>query len=137
MQLVSDTVREYGAKTQGYASMGATTAGLVFRADTAIVFNVGDCSVLRIKDGYVGQLALIDRQTREGGRRGVVTQALGGTAQPMAIDAHADVFIPDQSELLVVCTDGLTDCVDSGVIAELAVASSCPAELADQLVASA
>lgn len=137
VQAISDTIRETGAKIEGYASMGATIAGLVALPDSVILFNVGDCSILRIKDGYVGQLALIDRLSNEEGRTGMVTQALGGTPQPTVIDAHAEVFRPSNGDLLVLCSDGITDAVDTSDIANLSSSFPEPAALADQLIAAA
>lgn len=137
LQEVADTVRETGANRSGYALMGATIAGLVLQRDSVILFNVGDCSILRVRDGFVGQLAIIDRAVNEEGRHGVVTQALGGTPQPIMIDAHAEVFIPSGDDLLVLCSDGLTDTLDNNHVVSLAAEFSEPGALADELVAAA
>ncbi|MFT4187317.1 MAG: protein phosphatase 2C domain-containing protein [Aeromicrobium sp.] len=137
VQRVSDTVRETGARTEGYASMGATIAGFVVREEELLLFNVGDCSILRLRDGYVGQLALIDRVERGDGRPGVVAQSLGGTPTPTAVDAHADRFTPAPDDLLIVCSDGLTDPVGHEEIAALADQHPDPETLARHLVAAA
>jgi serine/threonine protein phosphatase PrpC len=137
VQQISDIIRETGEITEGHASMGATIAGVVLQSNSVILFNVGDCSILRIKDGYIGQLAIIDRVANENERRGMVTQALGGTPQPTTIDAHAEMFVPAHGDLLVLCSDGLTDVVDNTVIASLAAANPQPVALADQLIETA
>lgn len=112
---LSDDVREAGRATVGHSRMGATIAGIAFAPCGIVLFNVGDSSILRISGDYVGQLAEIDRVGAHS-----VGQCLGGTEHPTAVDAHEMMFDPRDHETLILCTDGLTDCVDVDRVAELA-----------------
>lgn len=136
VQRVSDTVRETGQATEGHAAMGATIAGVVVTEDALLLFNVGDCSILRIRDGYVGQLAVIDRVDPTG-RSSMIGQCLGGSPQPTAVDAHPDRFVPVGPERLVLCSDGLTDCVPNATIATVAASGVPRGDAARGLVAAA
>ncbi|RHW25415.1 serine/threonine-protein phosphatase [Nocardioides immobilis] len=136
VQGVSDAVREQGQLTEGHAAMGATIAGLVLGPAGLLIFNVGDCSILRLRDGYAGQLAVIDR-VGDPDRPSVIGQCLGGSPQPTAIDAHADWFHPVDVERLVLCSDGLTDCVTTKEIVALAEAPVPIDDAARALIAAA
>ncbi|MFI8774641.1 PP2C family protein-serine/threonine phosphatase [Gordonia sp. NPDC062954] len=115
IQQLSDHVLEVGRATEGHALMGAVIAGLVC-ADTGLfLFNVGDCSILRTSGDYVGELAEIDSAGEH-----AVGQCLGGTEHPVAIDAHPIAYTPAQPERLILCSDGLTRCVDTAQIGDLA-----------------
>lgn len=136
LQQVSDAVRAHGAATVGHGSMGATIAGFVVTGRGLLLFNVGDCSILRVRDGYVGQLAAIDR-VEGADRSGIVAQCLGGTPHPTAVDAHAVWFSPVGRERLVLCSDGLTDCVPNSEIALLVEGVGSLGDIAASLVAAA
>lgn len=136
VQTVSDSVRSQAVATEGHASMGATIAGLVLRRRETIVFNVGDCSIFRFTDGYLGQLAEIDRIVGTDGRKGVVSQCLAGSPNPTRINAHATSVAVHPGESLLLCSDGLTDCVPETDIATV-LSESAPQDAVDRLIAAA
>jgi PPM family protein phosphatase len=136
LQEVADLVHDTGQTTEGLALMGATTAGLVLSDNGPILFNVGDCSIIRVRDGYAGQLAVIDRrELPEGGS--AVTQCLGGTGQRSAVDAHAEPILVGEGDTYVLCSDGLTDVVGTPEIANVVAGAGDPAAIASELVALA
>lgn len=136
IQDVSDAIRSQGAITSGHQSMGSTIAGVVVTPDGLVLFNVGDSSILRIRDGYVGQLAAIDR-VGDATRSNVVGQCLGGSPHPTRIDAHEEAFRPSGDERLLLCTDGLTDCVPNDQIAALADPGTPAQQACTALIAAA
>lgn len=137
LQQVSDHVRGIGAITEGHANMGATIAGFVVTPHDLLLFNVGDCSILRITDGFVGQLAVIDRNEVDESGRTLLTQCLAGSPQATVVDAHAERFVPRGTDVLVLCSDGLTDIVDDATIGQIVAESADEVQIADELVAEA
>ena len=76
-----------------------------------MLFNVGDSRVYRLVDGLLGMLTEDDKH--EDGR---LTQVLGGELR-MMIEPH--IFETDlSSDVVLVCSDGLTSVLDEDVIAE-------------------
>lgn len=135
IQSVSDRVREAGSATEGYAHMGATIAGFVVGKDALMLFNVGDCSILRIRDGYIGQLAHIDRPG--GSMSNVVNQCLGGSPQAVSVDSHATTLEILRPERLILCSDGLTDAIPDAALAQLCCDLTEPAALVGELINTA
>ena len=94
--------------------MGATLAGLRIAADGVIAFNVGDCRVYRVQDGYLSQLSVDDVPApahAAAGRSGVVTQSLGGLTRFREILPHlCHQTLASRTYLL--CSDGLYDGLD-------------------------
>lgn len=90
------------------SAMGATAAGIYIADDAVQAFNIGDSRVYTHRTGY---LTLVTEDDRDVGRPGVVTQSLGGTREPMAIEVHTvdlDVVPPFR---VLVCSDGLSEVV--------------------------
>ena len=119
IQAVSDAVREVGRATTGFGRMGATIAGIAVTDGGPILFNVGDCSILQVDGSTVSQLAEIDRVGEHS-----VGQCLGGTEHPTTIDAHPIFFYPREHERLLLCSDGLTDCVSLDQIGDIMSAAT-------------
>ncbi len=118
-QAANAAIHERGAavpETKG--RMGTTLALLLFVSDFAVVANVGDSRVYRVRDGAIGQLTrdhviIADAKRaasdpRPPRKRKFVTKALGtkDTLEP-TISLHDTA--PD--DVFVLCSDGLTDLV--------------------------
>lgn len=97
--------------------MGSTLVGAVLNADQLVTFNVGDSRTYLFSSGQLIQLSRDDvpeeDKYRVGHRRShALTQALGGSSLPVAIEPHVTVEAPLASgETLLLCSDGLTDMV--------------------------
>ena len=102
--------------------MGSTIVGAVLRADRLVTFNVGDSRCFLFSAGQLVQLSHDDVPEGEnnqfGSRRShALTQALGGTSLPVAIEPHISIDSPlTCGETLLLCSDGLTDMVDDQTI---------------------
>jgi serine/threonine protein phosphatase PrpC len=114
----------YALMEQHEAPLGmGTTLVRAFLTSTALVtFNVGDSSCYLFSAGRLMQLSEDDiadgEKTRSGHRRSHgITQAPGGSPLHVAIEPHINVDAPLKSEeVLLLCTDGLTDMIaDHGI----------------------
>jgi serine/threonine protein phosphatase PrpC len=103
------------AQDAGCAGMGTTIAGLVL-GERLIWFNVGDSRLYRFRDGDFAQVSVDD--TPPGLRSGLITQSLGGALQPQPVRPHVgeeELSVPSR---FLLCSDGLTDMLDDGDIAD-------------------
>jgi serine/threonine protein phosphatase PrpC len=123
--------------------MGTTVTALMLSGDRAAALNVGDSRCYLLRDGEMTQMtrddtyvqALVDQgvlsrdDARRHPQRALVTQAVqGGPFRP------AGRMIPVRpGDRFLLCSDGLTDYVEDGVIAETLRANAdrktCAAEL--------
>jgi len=99
--------------------MGTTVAGVVVTADLVVAFNVGDSRVYATGPGDVRQLSIDDRLSADDLAPGIVTQALGGSDELVAIHPHLTTSPLSADASYLICTDGLTDTVPTGVLTEV------------------
>ena len=102
--------------------MGTTAAGCIFGPDAVRWFNVGDSRIYRFRDGFARQLSIDDVSAsgREDATQShVITQALGGAPTLGEITPHVgcDPLVCGWCYLL--CSDGLTDHVDTAGMEEI------------------
>lgn len=118
--------------------MGTTVVGLVLQEAALIAFNVGDSRAYRLGRGGLVKLSHEDVAVSEGGkprRSHEITQALGGSAFPLAIVPHISVGPPLAiGERFLLCTDGLTDVLDDGELESLLEPSEPASVIVEQLV---
>ena len=139
-------VREAAANEPAYAGMGTTIVCCLLCGDRASIAHVGDSRLYRLRDGQLGQLtrdhSLMEELIARGAyaredaprfvRRNIVTRALG--VEPgMEVDLIEETL--QAGDLLLLCSDGLTDMVDDQTIAlTLAREPDTLAGLASELV---
>jgi PPM family protein phosphatase len=111
------------ASERGALGMGTTLVGAFLTPSALLTFNVGDSRCYLFSAGRLIQLSHDDttdeEKTRSGHRKShAITQALGGSSFPIAVDPHINVDAPlGPEETLLLCSDGLTDMVDDHGIA--------------------
>jgi PPM family protein phosphatase len=135
LQRVDADLIRLGAE-QGFTSPpGSTIAAVVFRPMAgALVFNVGDSRIYRLRDRTIVRLSTDD--TLEGedpsseadiddgrtGRRGhMLTQAIGGKRAPERITPHILEDRPAKNDAYFLCTDGVTDVIGTSDLTALVV----------------
>jgi len=102
--------------------MGTTLVAAFMTADRMVTFNVGDSRCYLFSSGQLVQLSyddVPDGESNSFGRRRshALTQALGGSSLPVAIEPHITVDAPlAPGETLLLCSDGLTDMVGNQII---------------------
>jgi serine/threonine protein phosphatase PrpC len=98
--------------------MGTTVAGLAFRADAAVAFNVGDSRVYRLAGGRLRRVSVDDRDPVFGS----ITAVLGGALAPGDVVPHIATVPLAADDTWLLCSDGVTDLVDDpGIRAALAL----------------
>ncbi|MBV9783109.1 MAG: serine/threonine-protein phosphatase [Acidisphaera sp.] len=85
--------------------MATTVAGLSLHDRVACWFNVGDSRVYRMRPEGLEQISVDDRQARSHG----ILQSLGGQLAILPIRPHIGCATIKPGEILLLCTDGLTD----------------------------
>jgi protein phosphatase len=123
--------------------MGTTLVGAVLTAERLITFNVGDSRCYLFSAGQLVQLSYDDvpegQKNPFGPRRShALTQALGGSSLPLAIEPHVTVDAPlATGETLLLCSDGLTDMVASQLISDTLKTAGDPLQAVRGLAAKA
>lgn len=118
-------------------------AGLVLQDASVITFNVGDSRAYRLVRGGLVKLSHDDvlasgREKKSSDRSHAITQALGGSAFPLAIVPHVSVGPPLQiGDRFLLCTDGLSDALNDSKIESLLCLPTTPVVIAQRLVRQA
>lgn len=121
--------------------MGTTLVGAALTPNRMVTFNLGDSRSYLFTGGQLVQLSTDDvpvgASDRFGARRShALTQALGGSSFPIAVQAHISVDPPlAPGETLLLCSDGLTDMVTSEVIGSTLRVAPDPLHVARKLAA--
>ena len=118
------------AQKDGVSSMGTTLTGVLFVADTAVIFNVGDSRVYRMRDGNLKQLtddhSLVNQMIKGGMdpeeaasrvNENIITRMIG-----MDSWEGVDIFYEKitSGDIFLACSDGLNKHVeDGGISSEL------------------
>lgn len=116
--LCNEMVHAEGAAHPERTAMGTTVAGIVVSEDGVMVFNVGDSRVYVFDEGGLAQISVDDNEPPLPGERRspMVTQTLGGRLESAPVEPHVNSRDSDESARYLLCSDGLTDAVDSAAI---------------------
>lgn len=123
--------------------MGSTLVGAVLTADRLITFNIGDSRCYLLSAGQLVLLSHDDVPEGEsshfGPRRShALTQALGGSSFPIAVEPHISVDPPlAPGETLLLCSDGLTDMMANQTINDALRTAKDPLQAVRRLAAMA
>ena len=101
--------------------MGSTVAAVMVTSDSVIVGNVGDSKIYELIDGELVQLSVDDNPARpdwagDDWETSTLTQMLGG-APTATVAPHVDRYALEPGLAFLLCSDGLTACVDEAAIA--------------------
>jgi protein phosphatase len=129
--------------------MGTTLAAAALGGDRLVVAHVGDSRAYRWRDGRLERLTvdhsigqrLLDEgrlnaaQVRRLPARGILTRALGVDGETPTVDLSAHDW--RAGDLLLLCTDGLTDSLDDAALAAAIVPGLALGTLARDLIGAA
>lgn len=141
----NDAIYDAAGEDYERSGMGTTVVAAWLRPTGVLAAHVGDSRLYRLRGGAIEPLTrdhtqvqdLVDRgiltpaQARVSGRRNMLSRALG-TYREVEIDCAAHPCAPGDVYLL--CSDGLTNMVEDGEIAEIVSTTPSLAAAADRLV---
>jgi protein phosphatase len=140
------TVIERARSNPALYGMG-TTLTMAYSVGTDLyIVHAGDSRAYLLRDGRLEQLtsdhtlvqALVDggaitpEDARQDKRRHVVTNVIGGPRQGVQAEIHK--LVVRDGDILLFCTDGLTEPVEDAAIAEILVQHPDPQDACDRLV---
>ena len=114
-----------GQKNEFHEKMATTLTGVYIKGSDLIVFNVGDSRVYRIRNGLARQLThddskiqnLLDNnlvtieEAKSHHDRNIITKWVGKKLLTPEVTLYPDSFF--QNDYLILCSDGLSDMLDS------------------------
>ena len=147
IEAANAVIGEMSRSNPEFEGMGTTVVASVIRQDAVYVAHAGDSRAYRIAQDGITQLtrdhsmvqAMVDRgqitqsEAKDHPRKNIITRALGVSEQ-ILIDFCEEPFEPD--DVLLICTDGLTNMVDDEEIFRLSKEVSA-GELPERLVSLA
>jgi len=148
VQTANSAVQKMASENPERAGMGTTVVAAYVRGGTAYIANVGDSRAYVISNGEISQISidhslvedliadgLIARsEAREHPRKHVITRAIG--SEP---DILVDIFEYkcNAGDVLLLCTDGLTEMIDDNEILKIVNASDDVKSAVESLVSKA
>ncbi len=131
-----------------YHGMGCTAEVVAFSGDRAVIGHVGDSRTYLFRENNLQQLTsdhsfvheqvkagiITPEQARTHAMKNVILRAVG-IEEGLSVDLIPCTVMP--GDILLLCTDGLTDMIEDGVIAILLAAKADLATKAEQLIEAA
>ena len=147
IEAANAVVYEMSCSNPAFEGMGTTVVASIIRQDAVYVAHAGDSHAYRVTETGITQLtrdhsmvqAMVDRgqitplEARDHPRKNIITRALGVDSR-ILIDFCEEPFEPN--DVLLICTDGLTNMVDDESIFRLSQESAA-GELPEKLVSLA
>jgi serine/threonine protein phosphatase PrpC len=120
---VNRKLYEQLADGTGRPGMGSTVVGLIFVGTRCHAFNLGDSRAYLKRGAALAQISIdhtmkID-ESGDFGRSHALTQCLGGTRRPVLLFPDIKSWQPQPDDLILLCSDGLTDAVSDIAINEI------------------
>ena len=118
---VSDNLNSKGLEENQERILGCTLTGVIWIGGTAYLVNAGDSRTYRYRDGFLKQLSTDDTE------RGITGDEIASKLLLNAIGggSHGRLTVEDISErimegdMILICSDGLTDMVDDETIEDI------------------
>jgi len=115
---MNDAICSY-AKSQLFGSTGSTAAILLFGKNDIYICNVGDSRVYQFNNKKLIQISLDHSETNIASGKPPLTQNLGIPATEFIISPYVAKGLYEIGDKYLICSDGLTDMVSEGEIAEI------------------
>jgi protein phosphatase len=127
---VNQAIYEYSMNHPECQGMGTTLVCALFLGSSVTIGNIGDSRCYLLREGTLRQVtddhSLVNELVRTGGlskedaenhpKKNIITKALG-TDQTVELDVHTFEF--EKNDILLLCSDGLTDKVAEQEILEI------------------
>jgi len=120
-------------------AMGTTFVSFFFAGKEGYMCNVGDSRAYRLRDGQLQQLSCDHVERRPGmqGRKAPLTQYLGIDPEEMLLEPYIVKETLAEGDVYLLCSDGLTDMLTDGEIADLIQAAPDMQTCAEALIQAA
>ncbi len=108
---IHSEVNLYG-ETAGNKGMGSTLTGALVNSENFLLYNVGDSRVYLFRDGYLQQKTrdhTLKEQTDLDVSKNIIVSSIGGGRDDIMIDIYDLTGHIRVNDLLIICSDGLTD----------------------------
>lgn len=115
-------------------NMGTTGAAVIFDKNKVYACNIGDSRIYRLKGNEFVQLSLDHCMELFGNRKPPLTQYLGIPETEFIIQPNLVIEKISYGERFLICSDGLTDMVDEGIIKSILADGTTIKECSDNLL---
>jgi protein phosphatase len=146
VQQVESIMVERGRENEDLRGMGSTLTGARCYSRHLLIVHVGDSRAYLLRAGRLERLTkdhtyaqmLVDRgellpnEVARSGLGHILINVLGGSAEHVEVDV--DLLALEHGDRLLLCSDGLTDCVDDETIAAALGAGQPANEVCERLV---
>jgi protein phosphatase len=146
VQQVGSLLVERGREDSALRGMGSTLTCARNCGRDLFVIHVGDSRAYLLRAGHLERLTkdhtyaqmLVDTgqlaptEVARSGLRHILTNALGGNADHVQVDV--DLLCLEDGDRLMLCSDGLTDCVDDETIAATLAGGPQMSDISERLV---
>ena len=144
-QMANEKILDYASRNSLHKSMGCTAELIVFTGGGFVLGHMGDSRTYRVRNGLLKQLtkdhslvqdqidqgALTPEEARNHSLRHVSLRAVGAE-ENLALDLIRGKIYPD--DLFLLCSDGLTDMVDDGLIGNVLKSAGTLNQKAEKLI---
>lgn len=144
----NQTILKRAAEFTDLVGMGTTIVCALLFADSFVLANVGDSRGYLLRQGQFVQISedhsmvnelvkggvISAEEAKEHPKKNVITQTLGVSD---TVQVRARQFQTQSEDLLLLCSDGLTDMIDDRLIATILVQDNALKQKAKQLIESA
>ena len=100
-------------------SMGTTAAVLGFGKDMIYACNLGDSRIYQSYDGQFRQISVDHVLSSVKFGKAPLTQYVGIPEESMSLDPSIAVYLPNKGARYLLCSDGMTDMLSDGEIADI------------------
>lgn len=119
------------------SSMGTTAAMLAFSSSGITLCNIGDSKIFRFSSGFLEQISKDHVAVSAFGIKPPLSQNLGIPPSEWEIDPYLAQGNYNDGDLYLICSDGLTDMVDTEEIVSLLASSENTKEATQKLLETA
>jgi len=106
-------------KKKGLSSMGTTAAMLLFGKKKITLCNIGDSKVLQFSKNCLQQISYDHVSVAPAGQKPPLTQNLGIPEEELIISPYFATGEYQKGDIFLICSDGLTDLVETEQISEI------------------
>lgn len=121
-ELSNEKICKY-ADDNNVDTMGTTAALLAFSKKNVVLCNLGDSKIFRLSGGKLEQLSVDHYGQAVFGQKPPLSQCLGIPAAEMIIEPYIKTYNYEDEDIFLICSDGLTDMVDSETIKECLISN--------------